>query len=537
MTDRALLADRTRVTGVTIPLFSLRTDRSWGIGEINDLPEFGTWMHSIGLQLVQILPLGEISASETSPYSALSAFGIDPMYVSLADLPDLPESALSEALGGDDGVAMLEAAKIAGRVDYASVRTVKYRALRYAFERFKQNDYGKQTARDDTFDSFITHERTWLNDYALFRALKDAHGGKPWWEWTHALKHREHHALEHGGKHHADAVLFYKYVQWLAHEQWYDARAKLAAIGVEIMGDLPFMVGRDSADVWANQREFRLDMNVGVPPDQFDADGQDWGLPPYKWDTMRANDFAWLRRRARYAGSLYSRFRIDHLVGFYRTYMRPLDKTRDDKSKLLPGTFDPVEERAQIAHGQRVVAAMAEAAAEKGSRLVAEDLGVVPDAVRASLTRLAVPGYKVLIWEKDQDAFRDPTKYPEISVACFGTHDTDTVVTWWEGLDEAERTAVKSIPVWKERAKDLGAKFTPEVHRAVLDLILAAPSRLVLLLIQDMFAIRERINTPGTQGPQNWTWRLPAPVRVLRDDGSVKAALGTVKASLDARGR
>ncbi|MEI8258369.1 MAG: 4-alpha-glucanotransferase, partial [Deltaproteobacteria bacterium] len=179
MPDRALLADRARVTGVTIPLFSLRTDRSWGIGEINDLPEFGTWMLTLGIQLVQILPLGEIGANETSPYSALSAFGIDPMYISLSEVPDLPESALSEALGGDDGLKLLEAAKTAAAVDYAGVRALKNRALRFAFERFKQTEHGKQTPRDDTFDSFMQHEHTWLDDYALFRALKDAHGGKP----------------------------------------------------------------------------------------------------------------------------------------------------------------------------------------------------------------------------------------------------------------------------------------------------------------------------------------------------------------------
>ena len=536
MADKTPLADRPRISGVTIPLFSLRTERSWGIGEIHDLADFGTWMNTAGIKLVQILPLGEISGHETSPYSALSAFGIDPLFISLADVPDLLESELRDAVGGDVGITLLEQVKSAARIDYGNVRLLKRRALDHAFAHFKAHELAKKTARSEVFEAFIDHERGWLDDYALFRALKDANGGIAWWDWPNALKNRDAGALHHAREQHADAVLFYKFAQWLAHEQWHDVRTRLAAMKVEVMGDLPFMVGRDSADVWSNQREFRLDMNVGVPPDQFDADGQDWGLPPYNWLAMRQNDFAWLRRRARYSGSLYDRFRIDHLVGFYRTYMRPL-ASRDANGKLVPGQFDPAEERAQIAHGERVISAMMEAAAEKSARLVAEDLGIVPPVVRTSLADLEVPGYKVLIWEKDDAVFRDPLKYPAVSVACFGTHDTDPVATWWESRDEAEREAVKQIPAWKDRAKNFGPRFTPEVHRAVLDLIHAAPSQLVLLLIQDVFAIRERINTPGTQGPQNWTWRLPAPHSVMREDGGVRAAMGTVKASIDATGR
>ncbi len=137
--------------------------------------------------------------------------------------------------------------------------------------------------------------------------------------------------------------------------QWYDARARLRALGVEVMGDLPFMVGRDSADVWANQGEFRDDASVGAPPDAFNDQGQDWGLPPYDWRVMRANDFAWLRRRCRYTASLYDRFRIDHLVGFYRTYMRATGHRVDAAGRLVPGFFDPEDEAAQLAHGERVV--------------------------------------------------------------------------------------------------------------------------------------------------------------------------------------
>jgi 4-alpha-glucanotransferase len=298
------------------------------------------------------------------------------------------------------------------------------------------------------------------------------------------------------------------------------------------------MVGRDSADVWANQGEFRDDASVGVPPDAFDAEGQDWGLPPYDWRVMRASDFAWLRRRCRYTASLYDRFRVDHLVGFYRTYMRENDKRVTAEGKLAPGFFDPAEEPAQLEHGEAVLHAMIEAAREGGAELVGEDLGVIPTFVRKSLPRLEVPGYKVLIWEKDQvdgkDVFRDPRGFAKVSVSCFGTHDTPPVAVWWEGLGEEERAAVKKLP---GLAADLGPAFTPAVHRALVDLLSGSGSDLVLFLLQDILGTKERINTPSTVGAHNWTYRLPATVDELRADPGVFKLTEMVRKSLEQSGR
>lgn len=537
MPDTADSFHRRRVAGVTVPLFSLRSARSWGIGEIGDLPEFAAWVASAGIKLVQILPLGEISGGETSPYSALTAFGIDPMYISIADIEDLPYSEVRDALGGDVGLALLERAKASERVDYGAVRFVKQRAIRYAFERFMAREHGRGSVRAEAFDAFVEVNSHWLEDYALFRALKESHGGKPWWEWSSALRAREPEALAEARARLRREVSYFEYVQWLAHTQWEAAREKLRAIGVEVMGDLPFMVGRDSADVWANQREFRDDASVGVPGDQFNEEGQDWGLPPYDWQAMRANDFAWLRRRARYAGSLYDRFRIDHLVGFYRTYMRPRDRRVDERGRLVKGVFDPPDEGAQLAHGERVISAMVEAGRERGAELIAEDLGVIPDFVRPSLARLGVPGYKVLIWEKDGAVFRDPRSYPVLSVACFGTHDTDPLPVWWEGRDEAERAALLRLPQIRDRRAEMSPRFTLAVQRALFDLINAAPSELVLYLVQDLLGSRERINTPATTGPQNWTYRLPGTVHEMQNNPVIAAAMASIRESIERSGR
>lgn len=524
-----------RIAGVTVPLFSLRSERSWGIGEIGDLPELAGFAREAGLHLVQILPLGEISGGETSPYSALSAFGIDPMFLSIAAVPDLEGD---KAGLGEAGALLLARAQASATVDYEAVRALKREAIRRAFASFREHELGKDTDRAKELAAFRAAHKDWLDDYALFRALKDEHGGSAWWDWEEPLQRREPAALAEASKRLEDQILAHAYTQWLAHTQWAEVRAKLKAIDVEIMGDLPFMVGRDSSDVWAHQDEFRADCSVGVPPDPFSDEGQEWGLPPYHWDRMRENGYAWLKRRASYTASLYDRFRIDHLVGFYRTYMRPNDKLRDEATgRLAKGVFDPSEQPAQLAHGERVIGAMIEGAKADGAQLVAEDLGLIPDFVRTSLAKLSVPGYKVLIWEKDDDVFRDPATFPEVSVACFGTHDTDPVAVWWEALSDAERAAVVKLPLLAPQAASLGPSFTPEVHSALVAQICASRSELVLFLLQDVLGTRDRINTPGTTGASNWTYRLPAPVGDLARDPAIAGATSMVRHHLEQSGR
>jgi 4-alpha-glucanotransferase len=506
------------------------------------------------MRLVQLLPLGEISANETSPYAALTAFGIDPIYISLADVPDLgydAEEAVERARlhrgQSDSAYAQLARARESRNVDYAAVRTLKQHALRVAFGRFSEGELSRGTPRAAAFRAFVQQNEAWLADFALFRALKDAHGGVAWWDFDPSVRDRRPKALAEARVTVAREVLFHQYAQWIAHTQWYEARARLRAVGVEIMGDLPFMVGRDSADVWANQGEFRDDASVGAPPDAFNDEGQDWGLPPYDWRVMRANDFAWLRRRCRYTASLYDRFRIDHLIGFYRTYMRANDKRVDERGKLRPGFFDPGEEPAQLEHGERVLTAMLEASREGGAQLIAEDLGVIPPWVRKSLSKLGVPGYKVLIWEKDavwdekakasHDVFRDPAKYPPVSLACFGTHDTSPVAVWWEGLAAEERKAVLALPQLADKAAVMGERFTPEVHEALVNLLNGSTSELVLFLIQDILGTKERINTPATIGAHNWSYRVPGTSEELAADAGVQKLTAMMRRSVEKSGR
>lgn len=516
-----------RLAGLTVPLFSLRTDASLGIGEIPDLVDAGALCRRAGLRLIQLLPIAELSGAETSPYGALSAFGIDPSYIGWTTVDDLPASAL------DAHAAEIARLRASPTVDYQGVRTLKRSLLDAAYGAFRSQHLGRDTERARSFAAFVREQGDWLWDLSMFRALKDEHGGVAWWDWPAAMRDRDATQLEHAAAELRDALQRHQYAQWVAHTQWAESRAKLARQGVSLMGDLPFMVGRDSADVWSKRDEFRHDASVGVPGDQFDPEGQEWGLPPYNWPVMRTNGFRWLRARARYAGVLGERFRVDHLVGFYRMYTRATDRLRSAQGKLLPGTFDPPTEPEQVTHGESVLTAMIEGARERGARVVAEDLGVIPDFVRPSLHRLGVPGYKVLRWEQRDGQFHDPAGYPPLSVGCFGTHDTDPVASWWASLPTWERDAFRRLP----SMQGAGESWDDGVHTALMNTLMGSASELVLLLWQDVLGTHDRINTPSTVGAHNWTWRMPATIAATLADPAVATALDRARGAAERAGR
>lgn len=494
-----------------VPLFSLVSSRSWGVGEFLDLPAFARWLRRAGQSFVQILPILEIPDHETSPYSALTAMALDPIYVSLSELEDL------QAIGGvprltDDDRAALAAVRDAPRVQHRAVRALKGRWLRRAHERFLRDEAGPQSPRFLRFDAFTQREAWWLDDYALFRGLRGVHEQRAWWEWPEPLARRHDDALRRAREELAVELGYRKYVQWVAAEQW--ERARNEAAPIQVFGDVPFMISADSADVWAGQSEFRLDATVGVPPDAFSETGQDWGLPPWRWETMAQNDFAWMRGRARRTAALFDGFRLDHLVGLYRTFIRPVD----------PNTrpfFAPAEELAELDLGERLVRIYQ----ESGAEIIAEDLGIVPDFVRASLRRLGVPGYKVFRWERywsqPDRPFVDPVDYDEVSVATTGTHDTEPLACWWETLPPRDRERIVNVPTVRrylqQAAADLAApaEYTAAIGDALIRALLASGSRFTIFPFQDLFGWRDRINTPAIIDEENWTWRLPWPVDEL----------------------
>ncbi len=502
--------DSGRHTGLLIPLFSMPSSRSWGIGEINDIPVIAAWLREAGQDLLQLLPINEMAAGQKSPYSAMSAMAIDPIFISVHAVEDFL------ALGGEAALDAgtrrdLAAARSSRCVDYARVRAVKNRALRAAFDRFRREEWDRKTPRAQVMRSWVDEQRWWLDDYALFRALHGREAERAWTSWDPALQAREPAALDRARAELADELLYREYLQWLAGTQWQAARA--AAGSVALFGDLPFMVDADSADVWANQHEFLLDASVGAPPDAFSETGQNWGLPVYNWRAIAEEDYRWPRKRARRSADLYRGYRVDHLVGFYRTFVFPHNGAKP--------YFTPAEEAAQLENGERLLAIFGDA----GARIIAEDLGTVPDFVRASLARLRVPGFKVLRWERrwheDGQPFRDPASWPAVSVATTGTHDTEPMAVWWEEAPIEDRERLLRLPRLRAlpaaSTVDESGRFTPQLRDALLELLFASGSDLLILPVQDVFGWRDRINVPATVGADNWTWRLPWDADRLRD--------------------
>ena len=493
-----------RRSGISVPLFSLTSVNGWGIGEFGDLPMFAHWLGEAGQSIIQILPIQEMPPIESSPYSAMTAMALDPLYLTMANVPDFAGLGAELALDGAEQ-AELKRLRALPRIDYAAVRRLKEKWLRRSYDRFLTMEVARGTSRAARFDAFVAAQSWWLDEYALFRSLHALHEELPWTKWPDPLAHAEAAAIREVREALRHEMVYRSYLQWLAAEQWSDA--KRLSWPIRVFGDLPFMISADSPDVWARQHEFRFDATIGVPPDAFSETGQDWGLPPWRADVMSSNDFAWMRARARRYADLYDGFRIDHLVGLYRMYVRPIDKSTQ-------AFFDPGDEPQQIHLGEMLVDILR--GGDNGTDVIAEDLGSIPPFVRASMARLGLAGLKVLRWERHWDREGqppvDPSEFPEGSVATTGTHDIEPLALTPDGDSEEKRAStVRSL--------------------------LSAGSALTLIPLQDVFGWTDRINTPAVVDEINWTWRLPWPVDAWLDREETVSRADQLKAWTREAGR
>jgi len=477
--------DLGRRAGILLPLSTVR-GHAGDLGSYADAGAVADWLLTAGCTLWQHLPLNEVSPGQDSPYAASSSFALEPVYVDLRAIPGL--DALTPEEEGE-----LARLRREPRVDFEGYRRVKLAALRRAFGRFREREGG--TDRERAFREFRREHGAWIEDWALYRALHDERR-KSWRDWEPALRDRDPGALEEARARLRETIDELCYVQWVADSQWRAGRAVANGKGVKILGDLPFMVAEDSADVWSFQRFFRFDATVGVPPDAYAAEGQDWGLPVPRWEEMRSAGDPWLHHRADRAAELYDAFRVDHVVGLYRTYARPVDKG--------PPFFIPADEPRQREQGERILALLGGKA-----EVLAEDLGVVPDFVRASLATQEIPGTKVLRWENDLGVPRDVARFPRVSVAVTGTHDTESLRNWWEGLKDWEREHQFRQPLLAPLRGPSEKTFTPQTRTALFELAFSSSSDALLVPITDALGWQDRMNAPGTVGTHNWTFRLP----------------------------
>jgi 4-alpha-glucanotransferase len=497
-----------RHAGLLVPLFSAASSRSWGIGELPDLLPLSRWLSSGGFDRLLLLPLGTMAPGQHSPYTASSAMSIDPIFIAVEQVEAFARAGGLAALSNESRRG-IETARSSRQVQHDVIRQAKTEALDRAFAWFVDDDWAKLTTEAASLAAYIAKERYWLDDYALFQALTGTMPDRSWRAWPAELRDRDPRALGEARRALQRDVLKHQYLQWVAESQWQRARAAAAEAGVVVVGDLPFTVNEHSPDIWARPDDYLLDVNVGAPPDAFSATGQDWGVPTYRWESIHASDFAWLRLRARRMASLYGGFRVDHLVGFYRTYGRP---------KAAPNFFTPADEPTQLWQGESVLKILL----ATGAAIMAEDLGTVPDFVRASLERLDIPGYKVMRWERawhdPGQPFIDPAGYPAVSIVTTGTHDTEMLAGWWDAAPRDERAAAIAMASMKALGvTDPDAPWSDRLRDAWLQAAYRAGSRELFLPVQDVFGWRDRINEPATITEDNWTWRLPWAVDRLED--------------------
>jgi 4-alpha-glucanotransferase len=493
--------------GVMLPLSALRSERNWGIGDFGDLPAFMRWMRECGLEVIQLLPMNEMGPGETCPYQALSGLASDPIYLALDQWEDVAESPTAQGLlAAEDAARDLAAWRREDRVQFRAVRALKERVLRAAFADFLTRHGGPYSDRGQAFRDFREANAKWLIPFSRFRVLKSLHQHRDWAEWPDRQKQAGADALSRLDVEHFKDVLYVQYQQWSLWEQWQGVRREAQRLGIKIAGDLPFLVSRDSADVWARQGDFDLTHSIGAPVEPAYPE-QDWGLPFFRWSTVETAGFPWWRQRMRIAREWFDVLRIDHVVGLFRVWVMAKGETSH---------FEPGDEPEQIRRGEVFLTMMAE---ERGNcLLIAEDLGLIPPFVRTTLARMGIAGHKVLRWERDDNVYRKPEAYPLVSMATTGTHDTTTLSVWWKKAEEWEREAFTRIfdPEEVRRAGGLQpATFTDAWHRMILDRIFGSGSGLVLLPFQDIFAHEDQINVPATVGPQNWTYRIPCTIEEL----------------------
>lgn len=437
-----------RRAGLCVPLFSIYSVSSIGIGELRDLKLMVDWCKSTGMSIIQLLPLNDVGFN-FMPYDAQSCFALEPMYLSIEALWGVGLKSL-ESFGSE--IKDLRKSFPAGgrrkRVNYH----IKQAKLDLLWKLFKDNQ-----EFPEEFKNYIRENKFWLEDFCLFKVIKEKNQEQSWESWDNPLRQRDPQALSLLEKGNGERLLFHKWLQWQLYVQFKMAKEYAQSKGVLLMGDLPFLVSRDSADVWSHQDYFKLDRASGAPPDMYFAHGQRWGMPVYSWENIAKNNYDYIKEKLKYAQNFYDLFRIDHAVGMFRIWTIAMDEPLEHGG--LHGKFDPQDEGAWEAHGRELLSVFI---ASTMMLPCAEDLGVIPHCSFKVLEEYGIPGTDVQRWMKDWGRtynFKLPCDYRKNSIAAISTHDSSTLCNWWDyeagTVDEKLfRRKCKEMGVHFESAKD-----------------------------------------------------------------------------------
>lgn len=471
-----------RKSGILLPVSSLPS--AYGIGCFSgEAYEFIDKLKAAGQSYWQILPLGPTSYGD-SPYQSFSSFAGNPYFISLDDLVEdgylTREDCTSCDFGDNEEY-----------VDYEKLYKNRFLLLRKAYE----NSHIKDNVE---FQSFVLENKDWLDNYALYMAVKTHFNNTCWVEWDEDIKLRKPEALKKYQKEYADEVEFYQFQQYLFAKQWKALKAYANQNGIKIIGDIPIYVAFDSSDAWANPELFQFDEKcnpiavAGCPPDGFSATGQLWGNPLYRWEYHKETGYAWWLNRLEATFEKYDVLRIDHFRGFDEYYAIPYGEPTAENGQWEPGPGYDLFKTMKTALGKKDI--------------IAEDLGFLTPSVLKLVKKTGYPGMKVLQFAFDSREESDylPHNYTKNCVVYTGTHDNDTTEGWFTALSAKDRRFCRNYLDMKGRGQG-------KIHTALIRTALASVADTAIIPMQDYLGLdsRARINTPSTLG-NNWKWRMKA---------------------------
>lgn len=470
----------TRGAGVLLPVTALPSE--YGIGTLGrEAYAFVDLLAEMGQTYWQVLPLGPTGYGD-SPYQSLSAFAGNPYLI------DLEELIRKELLLREE-VENVTWENGDGYVDYGLIYENRFRILKIAFGRFQEK------SKED-FCEFCAENAEWLEDYSLFMAIKESQGGKDWNSWEKGIRDREEACMTECRAALREEMDFWKFCQYEFYTQWNAIHTYATEKGVLIVGDIPLYVSQDSADVWANRKEFlvgadgRPTLVSGCPPDAFSDFGQKWGNPIYDWKGMEADGFSWWRKRLEANASLFDILRLDHFIGVAKYYCIPAGDEDGRNGEWMEGP------------GQKLTDVIEEVWGK--GRIIVEDLGVDVPEVRALLKKTGWPGMKNMIFAFDGNTSHEylPHNYEDSNTVVYpATHDSDTLMGFWDEKAEEEKGFLYQY---------LNITGREQIADAIIRLAYSSIADVVMVQMQDLLGLgtEARMNLPATLG-QNWRWRFP----------------------------
>lgn len=463
--------------GIVTPLLALRGQTRQGCGTFDELLELIDLAKEVGIEVLQLLPLQD-SGYDPSPYAALGAFSLNPVYISLAKAPLEKQQK-----------QLLEKIDAQASVPYRYLRAEKLKILRSLF--FKGWKRDKELEKEEILKNSHHYH------YSCFMALKESYNLLPWWQWQESSLQKLASLSEE--------IFFYHYLQQLAAKQLLKATEQAKKAKVLLVGDLPILLCKDSADVFFNREIFNLELTAGAPPDQFSSEGQNWGFPTYRWDVMSRSNYQFWRERLAWAKNYFDLYRLDHIAGFFGLFSIPLDKTPKE------GFYKPKELEARQELGNERLKRLLESSPMLP---IGEDLGYIDPEIRVILEELGIPGICVMRWQREWEKagkYIEPANYPVCSLACVSTHDSSTLREWF--YEESEQAKALSSCLKIEHPK----QWSCEWSRSILKACHHSSSLFHIDLLVDIFdAIEElkaspleryRINVPGVVDDINWNLR------------------------------